>query len=127
MCVDLVDVNFPYHYLFGCRLFLFFTSIPYRCTAAFNSGFLLLVVHIAAPFVLLYNLVVKRNPLPPLFVIFLPKRILVRLFFIIKASPSYVTWKPFCCAYVTINKCVCRSGITVVPYNAARYIFPTHL
>ena len=38
------------------------------------------------------NFVVKINPLPPLFVIFSSKKILVNLFLSIKAPPYEVTW-----------------------------------
>ena len=82
---------------------------------------------IAALFLLLYNLMVSRNPLPLLFEIFFSKQILVDFFLKIKVSPFDFTWKPFCSARVTLNIFACRPGIMVIFYNVTRWIFLSSL
>ena len=119
ICVELVGVNFLRHNCFGCCLFLP-SLLDIRLIFLQASSYW-------GPkeqhFFLLYNLVFSRNPSPDLFVIFLSKRILVKLFLSIRASPSDVTWKPYCSTRVTLNIFANRRSITAVFDNVTQCIF----
>ena len=98
-------------------------SVPYGHMVAFHFGFHFSGTQIAVLFTPLYNLVVSRNYLPPLFSIFLSKQITVGFFLIIRVSPSGVTWKHFGISRVMLNAFLCRPGITEISDNVTQWSF----